>query len=659
MPAKSKQQQKFFGVVRAMQKGDIPKKGEAGEVADDMKKPDVKKMASTKHKGLPKKVKEIIAQELVKELKLNEVKPIIDPKLVSKPNDRIQYVATNDHRYPSEIVFIDTQTGHVVFFNIQRKEVERIAWNKLNSTHWVRDYIEKEFEGFLDGHSPSGKIKYQGNVNEGAMSDIDIIRQNSEDLEQFIKDFDQAYGHKIKMSSKVAKWLKGLWDMGQEVDKKPDMDRIFQKGRRTSRLTDEGNYAWKQTFPIVDPSKIGNKINIARAKAHFKQGEKIAAINKKTKKAIRISHIDQLNKLSSSTYEFAYITESKLNEYGGSDFSKITSLQNFLTIDLDKFEKGLKDSKHKAAYKKARKQFMKVVSDVAWEHHKLHEGKINEVKLNKANMQYYALSYLKDTNTLQKISRKAYQTWMKELKTSYTREEAADSIFNLVKDAGLLPTVSKSKHQNWMKKFLGEMFTGLASHKDAAGPEYDLEVPDVFGEAVYKLGNKWSSDFDYKGMLQMGATAKLSWGLKKLNQLFDSYEDVNYHKESKALWTAIKALEKNTAFNDRHYKEATKAIKQFNLMSAKTAKTIKEWISSTPKKLVNENFVDYFLDRDENRKPAAILEDDIALLEFATEDCDAQFVYMYAFGAWYVYDIGKDHQFKELDDVLSKVYGSR
>ncbi len=57
MPAKSKQQQKFFGVVRAMQKGDIPKKGEAGEVADDMKKKDVKDFASTKHKGLPKKVK--------------------------------------------------------------------------------------------------------------------------------------------------------------------------------------------------------------------------------------------------------------------------------------------------------------------------------------------------------------------------------------------------------------------------------------------------------------------------------------------------------------------------------------------------------------------------------------------------------------------------
>ena len=68
-------------------------------------------------------------------------------------------------------------------------------------------------------------------------------------------------------------------------------------------------------------------------------------------------------------------TSDAVTEYGGSDFSKITSLQNYLTIDLDKFEKGLKDSKHKAIYKKARKQFMKVVSDVAWEHSKLHEGK--------------------------------------------------------------------------------------------------------------------------------------------------------------------------------------------------------------------------------------------------------------------------------------------
>jgi len=141
MPAKSKQQQKFFGVVRAMQKGDIPKKGEAGEVADDMKKMDVKKMASTKHKDLPKKVKEIIRQELVKELKLHEVKPFVDPKLKTKPTDPVQYIATNDHRYPSEIAFFDTKKNEIVFFNIQRKEVERVSMERLNSTHWVRDFL--------------------------------------------------------------------------------------------------------------------------------------------------------------------------------------------------------------------------------------------------------------------------------------------------------------------------------------------------------------------------------------------------------------------------------------------------------------------------------------------------------------------------------------
>ncbi len=53
----SKKQQQFFGIVRGMQKGDTPKKGKAGEAAKEMKQKDVKDFASTKHKGLPEKVK--------------------------------------------------------------------------------------------------------------------------------------------------------------------------------------------------------------------------------------------------------------------------------------------------------------------------------------------------------------------------------------------------------------------------------------------------------------------------------------------------------------------------------------------------------------------------------------------------------------------------
>jgi hypothetical protein len=75
MPSVSKQQQKFFGVVKAMQKGDIPKKGSAGKAAKTMSKDDVDDYASTKHKGLPKKVKkEMKVRELIRRL----VREILD-----------------------------------------------------------------------------------------------------------------------------------------------------------------------------------------------------------------------------------------------------------------------------------------------------------------------------------------------------------------------------------------------------------------------------------------------------------------------------------------------------------------------------------------------------------------------------------------------------
>ena len=80
MPALSKKQQKFFGIVRAIQKGEqAPTTPETAKAAADMKKGDVKKFASTKHKGLPekKKIKEDrqikkIVKQLRKSVKSHE-----------------------------------------------------------------------------------------------------------------------------------------------------------------------------------------------------------------------------------------------------------------------------------------------------------------------------------------------------------------------------------------------------------------------------------------------------------------------------------------------------------------------------------------------------------------------------------------------------------
>lgn len=68
MPAKSKNQQQFMGMVHALQKGEIDPEDVSQDVRDaakSMSKKDAKDFASTKHKGLPNKVK----KEIIKRIK--------------------------------------------------------------------------------------------------------------------------------------------------------------------------------------------------------------------------------------------------------------------------------------------------------------------------------------------------------------------------------------------------------------------------------------------------------------------------------------------------------------------------------------------------------------------------------------------------------------
>lgn len=65
MPAQSKAQQRFMGMVHAAQKGDMENPSpEVAKAADSMSDKDAKDFASTKHKGLPDHVKEALIQKL-------------------------------------------------------------------------------------------------------------------------------------------------------------------------------------------------------------------------------------------------------------------------------------------------------------------------------------------------------------------------------------------------------------------------------------------------------------------------------------------------------------------------------------------------------------------------------------------------------------------
>ncbi len=67
MPAVSKAQQRFMGMVHAAQKGEKPASADVAKAAKEMDPKDAKDFASTKHKGLPTH-KETISKERLKEL---------------------------------------------------------------------------------------------------------------------------------------------------------------------------------------------------------------------------------------------------------------------------------------------------------------------------------------------------------------------------------------------------------------------------------------------------------------------------------------------------------------------------------------------------------------------------------------------------------------
>jgi len=242
MPAKSKQQQKFFGVVKAMQSGDIPKKGEAGKVAKDMDKKEVDKYASTKHKGLPKKVKEMIDQEI---------------KSLTEVNQKV--------------------------FDI---------YAMLGKALTKATSIPKAYR---------------------ADYGTSLINMSTRDERSFMKDY-------------------GMFSIDDFIE---DMQ-------------------YNMANESVNELKTGNKINKARAKAHFKQGENIAVIDKNTGDAIRITDLKQLDAFDSKTHHFAYITEAKMTP------AKVQKAQKELvaTIQLLKknfpMYKAAKDSGDKKKLEKHR-----------------------------------------------------------------------------------------------------------------------------------------------------------------------------------------------------------------------------------------------------------------------------------------------------------------
>jgi hypothetical protein len=119
MPALSKKQQRFFGIVRAIQKGEqAPTTPETAKAAEDMKKTDVKKFASTKHKGLPEK------KVTTEEIKLN--RKISFPEMQKRIRDAKD--RAREKKKESDRLYSDTKKHGVKFYD--KKGTGRIVGGK-------------------------------------------------------------------------------------------------------------------------------------------------------------------------------------------------------------------------------------------------------------------------------------------------------------------------------------------------------------------------------------------------------------------------------------------------------------------------------------------------------------------------------------------------
>ena len=110
----------------------------------------------------------------------------------------------------------------------------------------------------------------------------------------------------------------------------------------------------------------------------------------------------------------------------------------------------------------------------------------------------------------------------------------------------------------------------------------DYGKQNAFNPKPYELGDMWSSDFDYDGMLRAGLRIRINSPTDQLKQLYSSFEDVNYHRENRHLGRMLDAME------DGDRKGALDAMRDFKIAIDKTLKDISEGHCSTDRKETSE-----------------------------------------------------------------------
>jgi hypothetical protein len=195
MPAKSKAQQRFMGMVHAAQKGDMETPSpEVQKAADSMTDKDAKDFASTSHDGLPDHVKEAFKQK---------IREILRKSMIDEMN-----TTGNAEGYNTPFAF----SGKGGEKKKAKRQADLTGYTPVNENRWLELKNEeataqakigrgisninkqlKEMERFLNWY---GKIKNESGVNNKSYwkrtnSHIYSIKERLLKLDQKIRQISE------------------------------------------------------------------------------------------------------------------------------------------------------------------------------------------------------------------------------------------------------------------------------------------------------------------------------------------------------------------------------------------------------------------------------------------------------------------------------------
>ena len=219
MPSVSKQQQKFFGLVRALQKGDVSPSSvtkKARDAAKDMKKSDVKKYAATKHKGLPRKVRgETKVRELIKKM----VREILDEEKIKGINEGelkegfadnfMRTVDKHNQKIVNNALALAKQQAPKDIDKSSEKTPKLIAIKTINRMKELRNKtkspaLKKTFQKTIDKLEKDYKKIKEGKLTENEMTHIttkDTSKQKLLKLARMLPDLGLKNKVDYKLSS--------------------------------------------------------------------------------------------------------------------------------------------------------------------------------------------------------------------------------------------------------------------------------------------------------------------------------------------------------------------------------------------------------------------------------------------------------------------------